>query len=58
VEPFLMEFADSHEQTIQKSIKVLSEKGWEKEGQWLVVITNALADEKVIDTLQLRQIEE
>ncbi|MDA9923484.1 pyruvate kinase [Verrucomicrobiales bacterium] len=58
VEPFLMEFADSHEQTIQKSIKVLSEKGWGKEGQWLVVITNALADEKVIDTLQLRQIEE
>jgi len=36
----------------------LSEKGSEKEGQWLVVITNALADEKVIDTLQLRQIEE
>jgi len=58
VEPFLMEFADSHEQTIQKSIKVLSEQGWEKEGQRLVVITNALADEKVIDTLQLRQIEE
>ena len=58
VEPFLMEFADSHEQTIQKSIKVLSEKGWVKEGQWLVVITNALADDKVIDTLQLRQIEE
>jgi pyruvate kinase len=28
-----------------------------KEGSWLVVITNALAHEKVIDTLQLRQID-
>ena len=57
VEPFLIEFADDPEVTIQTSMKVLAEKGWTKNGQWLVVITNALASDQIIDTLQLRQVE-
>lgn len=57
VEPFLMEFSDDPEVTIKRSMKLLHEKGWVKDGQWLVVITNALADDKIIDTLQLRQIQ-
>ena len=57
VEPFLMEFSDDPEQTIRNAKALLKEKGWVNPGQWLVVITNALAREKIIDTLQLRQVE-
>jgi len=59
VEPFLMEFSDEDpEVTIRNAMKQLVEKGWVSPGAWLVVITNALAHEKVIDTLQLRQVDE
>ncbi|MEZ5278441.1 MAG: pyruvate kinase [Opitutaceae bacterium] len=56
VEPFFMEFSDDPEQTIRNAKAVLKSKGWVKPGNWLVVITNALAREKIIDTLQLRQV--
>ena len=56
VEPFLMDFSDDPEATIQSALGQLKSKGWCKPGDWLVVITNALADDKIIDTLQLRQI--
>jgi len=57
VEPFLMDFCEDHEETISGALAYLKRKEWCDEGTWLVVITNALADQKVIDTLQLRQIE-
>jgi pyruvate kinase len=57
VEPFLIAFSDDPEQTIANALTMLKQKNWCKSGSWLVVITNALANEKVIDTLQLRQIE-
>lgn len=57
VEPFLMEFSENPEETIRNAIETLKGKGWVEDGSWLVVITNALADEKIIDTLQLRQVE-
>ena len=57
VEPFLMAFSENPEQTIANALTMLKQKNWCKSGSWLVVITNALANEKVIDTLQLRQIE-
>jgi pyruvate kinase len=57
VEPFLMAFSDDPEQTIANALTILKQKNWCESGSWLVVITNALANEKVIDTLQLRQIE-
>nr|WP_236649807.1 pyruvate kinase [Rhodopirellula sp. SM50] len=56
VEPFLMEFSDDPEHTIQKALAQLKARGWATRGEWLVVITNALADDKIIDTLQLRQV--
>ena len=48
--------------TIQKlrsvaPLNCLKAKGWCSSGTWLVVITNALASSKIIDTLQLRQID-
>lgn len=56
VEPFLMDFYDDPEQTIRAALGQLKDKGWCSPGQCLVVITNALADDKIIDTLQLRHI--
>lgn len=57
VEPFLMKFSDDPEQTISDAMHYLKEKGWCIPGMWLVVITNALANSQVIDTLQLRRVE-
>ncbi len=57
VEPFLMNFSDDPEQTILDSLERLKTSRWCARGTWLVVITNALANEKVIDTMQLRKVE-
>ncbi|MGB3118325.1 MAG: pyruvate kinase alpha/beta domain-containing protein, partial [Verrucomicrobiales bacterium] len=57
VEPFLMEFSEDPEKTILNAMAYLKRQGWCSPGNWLVVITNALASDKVIDTLQLRQVE-
>ncbi len=54
---FLMKFSDDPEQTIVDAMSYLKDKGWCEPGTWLVVITNALASSKVIDTLQIRQLE-
>lgn len=56
VEPFLMEFSADPEVTIVNAIAYLKRKEWSKPGTWLVVITNALAEDKIIDTIQLRQV--
>lgn len=56
VEPFLMEFSDDPEVTIQAALERLRNNKWCPSGVWLGVITNALADDKIIDTLQLRQV--
>ncbi len=56
VEPFLMEFCEDPEETILRSFEYLKRQNWPVGGKWLVVITNALAHGKIIDTLQLRQV--
>lgn len=56
VEPFLMEFSDDPEITIRNAFAYLLRKQWCESGAWLAVITNALASDKIIDTMQLRQV--
>lgn len=56
IEPFLMPFPDDPEETIKNALAYLKRSHWCGEGTWLVVITNALAHGKIIDTLQLRQV--
>ncbi|MGB7344204.1 MAG: pyruvate kinase [Pirellulaceae bacterium] len=56
VEPFLMDFSDDPEQTIANALTQLQQGGWVHSEDWLVVITNALAHGRVIDSLQLRQV--
>ena len=57
VEPFLISFSDDPEKTILDALADLEARGCCRKGTWLVVITNALAHDKVIDTLQLRKVE-
>jgi pyruvate kinase len=57
VEPFLMPFSVDPEETILNALAYLKRRDWCGSGAWLVVITNALAHGKVIDTIQLRQVE-
>jgi pyruvate kinase len=57
VEPFLMPFSEDPEQTVQNALAYLKRREWCADNTWLVVITNALAHDHVIDTLQLRQIQ-
>jgi pyruvate kinase len=57
VEPFLMPFKDDPEETIQDAMAYLKRRQWCDAGEWVVVITNALAHGKVIDTIQLRKME-
>jgi pyruvate kinase len=57
VEPFLMPFSTDPEETITNAMACLKRRDWCGAGAWLVVITNALAHGKVIDTIQLRQVE-
>jgi pyruvate kinase len=57
VEPFLMNFSEDPEDTILNAIAYLKRRDWCSAGSWLVVITNVLAGKKIIDTIQLRQVE-
>jgi pyruvate kinase len=57
VEPFLMEFKSSPEETISAAFDYLLRRGWVERGDWMVVVTNALAGEKTIDTIQMRPVE-
>ncbi len=52
-----MPFDADPEQTILNAIDYLKRKDWCGPGSWLVVITNALAHEKIVDTIQLRKVE-
>jgi pyruvate kinase len=56
VEPFLMPFSEDPEETTQNALAYLKRQNWCGDGTWLVVITNALARGKIIDSLQLRQV--
>ncbi|MEM9367504.1 MAG: pyruvate kinase [Planctomycetota bacterium] len=57
VEPFLMPFDDANpEQTIQDALQTLCERQWCRRGQWMAVITNVLAGDTIIDSMQLRQV--
>ena len=58
IEPFLMKYdVTDPEQTIKDAFAVLLEKGWVRKGQQLVVITNVLAHNQLVDTVQLRHLD-
>jgi pyruvate kinase len=57
VEPFLMDFGTEPEKTIRDAFAYLLRRGWVQTGDWMVVVTNVLAGERTIDTIQLRPVE-
>ena len=56
VEPFKMEFKADPEETIKDALAYLVRRGWVKTGDWMVVVTNALAEENIIDAIQMRPV--
>ncbi|MDA8990750.1 pyruvate kinase [Opitutales bacterium] len=57
IEPFLMNFYQDPELTIQSAIKRLKEGDWIKEGDQLVTVTNAFAHSKIVESIQIREVE-
>lgn len=59
VEPFLIDFDEDSETTIKAAFARLysGRIEWASPGDWMVVITNVLVGEHIIDSIQLRQIE-
>ena len=57
VEPFYLKFSEDPEQTIIEALDYLKRKGWCHTGDRVVVITNVLARDEIIDTIQLRELE-
>ena len=57
VEPFLMEFDPDPEKTIGSALDLLKKQGWASEGRRIIVVSNVLASERMIDTIQLRTVE-
>jgi pyruvate kinase len=56
IEPFFMSFSEVHETTIQDAFAYLKRSGWAEAGDTLIVISNALAQDVVVDTIQLRTV--
>ena len=50
-------FSDDPEITVQNAIKKLKEEGWVDTSDQLVTVTNILADGKVIEGIQLREVD-
>ncbi|TVP80154.1 MAG: pyruvate kinase [Puniceicoccaceae bacterium] len=57
VEPFFMEFDHDHETTIQRAFGRLKRQQWQKEGDAMVVITKMYAEDKLIDSTQIRALD-
>jgi len=57
IEPFLMDFSEDPELTIQAAIKRLKEEGSVESGDHIVTVTNVLADGKVVESIQLREVD-
>ncbi len=58
IEPFFMKFDDDvPEKTIKNAFSLLKEQEWAEVGDHMVVITNVIVGQKIVDSIQLRQIE-
>ena len=57
IEPFLMQFSDDPEVTVQNAINHLKSQGWIENGDQLVTVTNAFAHQRVVESIQIREID-
>jgi pyruvate kinase len=56
VEPFLMDFNEEPEITVQEAFSRLKSRGWVESRSHVVVVSNVLAGSKIIDTIQYRTV--
>lgn len=56
VEPFMLELAADPNETIDQAITLLTTKGRVKPGDKLIVVTDILSHERLVDSIQLRTI--
>lgn len=56
VEPFRMQFDEDPEKTVLNAIGRLTDKGWVSLNDRVVIVSNALSENRIIDTIQLREI--
>jgi len=56
IEPFLIDFSNDPEVTILDAIKKLQQDGWVEKGDQLVTVTNVFAHDKVVESIQLREV--
>ncbi|NBD36975.1 MAG: pyruvate kinase, partial [Verrucomicrobia bacterium] len=54
--PFFMEFEEDFEQTILNAYERLKTGGWARKGDSSVIITNVLARDQVVETIQYRTV--
>ena len=57
IEPFLMDFSDNPELTIKNAIEKLKEEDWVENGDQIVTVTNVFAGGKVVESIQLREVD-
>ncbi len=57
IEPFLIDFADDMEETIHRACRTLVETNWCRPGDQVALVTNIVVRGKVVDTLQIREID-
>ena len=57
LDPFLMDFSEDPEITVMQAIERLKEAGRVSPGDCLVAVTNALALDKMVESIQLREVE-
>ena len=56
VEPHLLNFKDGAEATIQAALKRLRDSGSCLPGELMVIVTNVILGEGIIDSIQLRAV--
>ena len=56
IEPFLIDFSDDPETTVLTAIERLRSSGWIESGDQLVTVTNVFAHDKVVESIQLREV--
>ena len=56
VEPFLLPFADEPDLTIENAVALLRQAGRIQSGDKLIVVTDILSQDRLIDSVQLRTV--
>ena len=58
IEPFMIEFDENPERTVDAAFRRLKEKNWAEVGDQMVIVTNVVGVmDKIVDSMQVRPLE-